>query len=102
MSHAPSTFGTITTSRRSPTSVTNVTRSSSTHGDSREFTSVHKGVPPRAVSRAARTRPAAPHPPHPRLLAIGRDRVLEVAQHDVRGGRHRAEPGHELLVGGVE
>src|SRR3954463_7458143 len=58
MSHAPSTLGTITTSSRSPISVTNVTRSSSTQGDSREFTRVHSGVPPSSVSRAARTSPA--------------------------------------------
>ena len=58
MSHGPSTFGTITTSSADPISVTNVTKSSSTQGDSSALTRVQSGVPPRSISRPARTRPA--------------------------------------------
>src|SRR3954465_15474598 len=58
MSHGPSTLGTMTTSSRSPISVTNVTRSSRTHGDSSALTRVHSGVPPRSASLPALTSPA--------------------------------------------
>src|SRR6478735_10042050 len=58
MSQAPSTFGTITTSSTSPISVTNVTRSSSTQGDSSAFTRVHNGVPPRSAVLPTSTNPA--------------------------------------------
>src|ERR671912_1257682 len=58
MSHGPSTLGTMITSSRSPISPTRVSRSSSTHGESSEFTRVHSDVPPRSASRAIRTSPA--------------------------------------------
>src|ERR671910_685808 len=58
MSHGPSTLGTMITSSRSPISPTRVRRSSSTHGESSEFTRVHSDVPPRSASRAIRTSPA--------------------------------------------
>ena len=58
MSHGPSTFGTITTSSRSPISATSCVRSSSTHGDSSEFTRVHSDVCPRSISRPTRIRPS--------------------------------------------
>src|SRR5215204_818694 len=57
MSQAPSTFGTITTSSRSPISPTTCVRSSSTHGDSRAFTRVHSAVWPRSISRPTRISP---------------------------------------------
>ena len=55
---APSTLGTMITSSRSPISPTSVSRSSSTHGESSEFTRVHSAVPPRSASRPIRTSPA--------------------------------------------
>src|SRR4051812_16941906 len=58
MSHGPSTFGTITTSILSPISATMRVRSSSTHGDSSEFTRVHSAVWPRSISRPTRIRPS--------------------------------------------
>src|SRR5919108_1171129 len=58
MSHAPSTFGTMITSRRSPISPTRRSRSSSTQGDSSAFTRVHSAVPPRSTSRPTRTSPS--------------------------------------------
>src|SRR3954469_21920655 len=58
MSHGPSTFGTMTTSRRSPISVTSVVMSSSAHGDSSALTRVHSAQSPRSTSRPARTSPS--------------------------------------------
>src|SRR5215212_7171594 len=58
MSQAPSTFGTITTSNRSPISPTTWVRSSSIHGDSSELTRVHSAVWPRSISRPTRIRPS--------------------------------------------
>src|SRR5919107_691871 len=58
MSQAPSTFGTITTSSRSPISPTTCVRSSSTHGDSKALTRVHRAVWPRSMSRPTRIRPS--------------------------------------------
>src|SRR3954463_6247379 len=58
MSHGPSTFGIIITSRRSPISVTTCVMSSSTHGDSSEFTRVHSCVAPRSMSRPTRISPS--------------------------------------------
>src|SRR5215207_3503131 len=58
MSQAPSTFGTITTSSRSPISPTTCVRSSSTHGDSSAFTRVQSAVWPRSMSRPTLIRPS--------------------------------------------
>src|SRR3954447_5327593 len=58
MSQAPSTFGIITTSSRSPISVTSVVRSSRTHGESRALTRVHRAAWPRSISRPTLTSPA--------------------------------------------
>src|SRR3954469_19212277 len=58
MSHGPSTLGTMTTSRRSPISLTRRVMSSSIQGDSRAFTRVHSAVAPRSISRPTRTRPS--------------------------------------------
>src|SRR3954464_4719084 len=58
MSHGPSTFGIIITSRRSPISVTTCVMSSSTHGDSSEFTRVHSCVSPSSISRPTRISPS--------------------------------------------
>src|SRR5215217_5112888 len=58
MSQAPSTLGTMTTSSLSPISPTTCVRSSSTHGDSSEFTRVHREVWPRSISRPTLIRPA--------------------------------------------
>src|SRR3954447_10867302 len=58
MSHAPSTFGTMITSSRSPISVTSVVMSSSTHGDSSELTRVQSAVSPRSISLPIFTSPA--------------------------------------------
>src|SRR5215216_3179970 len=58
MSHGPSTFGTITTSSRSPISVTTWVRSSSTQGDSSALTRVHSAVCPRSISRPTVIRPS--------------------------------------------
>ena len=58
MSSGPCTFGTITTSSLSPISVTRVTRSSSTHGESSELIRVHSWVLPKSVSEAIFTRPS--------------------------------------------
>src|SRR3954447_26103638 len=58
MSQGPSTFGIITTSSLSPISPTSWVRSSSTHGDSSEFTRVHRAVWPRSISRPTLMRPA--------------------------------------------
>src|SRR4051794_19381689 len=58
MSHAPSTFGIITTSSRSPISVTSVVMSSSIHGESSALTRVHSAVSPRSISMPIFTSPA--------------------------------------------
>src|SRR5436190_2216246 len=58
MSQGPSTFGIIITSRRSPISVTTCVMSSSTHGDSSEFTRVHSCVSPSSISRPTRISPS--------------------------------------------
>src|ERR671925_270740 len=58
MSHGPSTFGTMTTSSRSPISLTSRVRSSRTHGDSSEFTRAHRAVSPRSISRPTRISPS--------------------------------------------
>src|SRR5436190_5492602 len=58
MSHAPSTFGTITTSSLWPISPTTCVRSSRTQGDSSAFTRVHSAVVPRSMSRPTRIRPS--------------------------------------------
>src|SRR3954447_20069485 len=58
MSHGPSTFGTMITSMRSPISATTWVRSSSTQGDSKEFTRVHSAVSPSSISRPTRISPA--------------------------------------------
>src|SRR4051794_25334575 len=58
MSHGPSTLGTMTTSSRSPISVTSVVMSSSAHGDSSAFTRVHSAQSPKSTSRPTRTRPS--------------------------------------------
>src|SRR4051812_49180761 len=51
MSHGPSTFGTMTTSRRSPISETIDVMSSRNHGDSSALTRVHSWVSPSSMSR---------------------------------------------------
>src|ERR671918_1716164 len=58
MSQAPSPFGTMITSSRSPISPTSRVRSSSTQGLSRLFTRVHSDVSPSSASRATRIRPS--------------------------------------------
>src|SRR4051794_31703077 len=58
MSHGPSTFGTMTTSSRSPTSVTSVVMSSSAHGDSSALTRVHSAQSPKSTSPPTFTRPS--------------------------------------------
>src|SRR5215218_3923138 len=58
MSQAPSTFGTMTTSMRSPISATILVRSSSTHGLSRAFTRVQRAASPRFISRPTLIRPS--------------------------------------------
>src|SRR3954447_7787730 len=58
MSHGPSTFGIIITSRRSPISVTTCVMSSSTHGDSSALTRVHSWVSPSSISLPTRTSPS--------------------------------------------
>src|SRR4051794_2908264 len=58
MSHGPSTFGTMTTSSRSPISLTSVVMSSSAHGDSSAFTRVHSAQSPKSTSRPTRTSPS--------------------------------------------
>src|ERR1044072_2608423 len=58
MSHGPSTFGTITTSSRSPISPTTCVRSSSTHGDSRALTRVQSAVWARSMSPPTRISPS--------------------------------------------
>src|SRR6478735_8701427 len=58
MSHGPSTFGTMTTSSRSPISATSWVMSSSIHGDSSALTRVHSAVEPRSISRPTRIRPS--------------------------------------------
>src|SRR5262245_4018465 len=58
MSQGPSTFGIITTSRRSPISVTSCTRSSSAQGESRLLTRVQSWHSPKSISRAILIRPS--------------------------------------------
>src|SRR4051812_42220773 len=58
MSHGPSTFGIIITSSLWPISPTSCVMSSSTHGDSSEFTRVHSWVSPRSMSRPTLMSPA--------------------------------------------
>src|SRR3954454_11613877 len=58
MSHGPSTLGTMITSSLWPISVTTSVRSSSTHGDSSEFTRVHSCVSPSSISRPTVIRPS--------------------------------------------
>src|SRR5918997_1332216 len=58
MSQAPSTFGTITTSSRSPIAATSCVRSSSIQGLSSAFTRVHSCVSPSSISEPTRIRPS--------------------------------------------
>ena len=58
MSQAPSTFGTITTSSRSPIAATSWVRSSSTHGLSSAFTRVQSCVSPSSISEPTRISPS--------------------------------------------
>src|SRR4051794_24390473 len=58
MSQGPSTLGIIITSSRSPISVTTWVMSSSTHGDSSEFTRVQSWVLPNSMSRPTRISPS--------------------------------------------
>src|SRR3990172_12385518 len=58
MSQGPSTFGIITTWRRSPISVTSCTSSSSTHGESRLLTRVQSWQSTKSTSRAILIRPS--------------------------------------------
>ena len=97
MSQAPSTLGTITTSSWSPISVTSVVRSSSTQGLSSELTRVQSAVWPKSDSLAALIRPGARG-----LLAVDRDRVLEVAEQDVGLLGDAGRLFDHLLVGEVE
>src|SRR5690349_20305040 len=57
MSHGPSTFGTMITSSLSPISPTTCSRSSSTQGDSSEFTRVQSWVSPSSMSLPTVMRP---------------------------------------------
>ena len=57
--------------------------------------------PERRVAEVGRLRDLD-QPLASRLLAVGRDRVLEVAQQDVRLGGHLGHLGRHLLVRGVE
>src|SRR4051794_27111686 len=58
MSHGPSTFGTMITSSRSPMPSTSWVMSSSTHGDSSEFTRVQSCVSPSSISRPTFSSPS--------------------------------------------
>src|SRR4051812_6733445 len=58
MSHAPSTFGTMTTSSLWPISLTSVVRSSRIQGESSALTRVQRAVSPRSISLPTFTRPA--------------------------------------------
>src|SRR5829696_701725 len=58
MSQAPSTFGTITTSSRSPMESTSCVRSSSTHGLSSALTRVQSCVSPSSISEPTRINPS--------------------------------------------
>ena len=92
----PSTFGSIITSSRDRRSLRPM---SPVVQDPGRLERVHPR--PQRVSRA---RSHAPRDqPGPRgLLAIGRDRVLEIAQQDVRRSGHIRQPGEHLLARGVE
>src|SRR3954462_12936267 len=57
MSHGPSTLGTMITSSLSPISPTTCSMSSSTQGDSSEFTRVHSWVSPFSIVRPTSIRP---------------------------------------------
>jgi hypothetical protein len=66
-------------------------------GDSSELTRVQRAVSPRSISRPDPDQPLAG-----RLLAVDRDRVLEVAEQDVHLRRQVGRLGHHLLVREVE
>src|SRR3954454_25373281 len=58
MSHGPSTFGTMITSRRSPMPSTSSVRSSSTNGEASSLTRVHSCVSPSSISRPTFSSPS--------------------------------------------
>ena len=78
MSHAPSTLGSMTTSSLLPTAATISVMSSSAQGELSALIRVHSPVAPKSTALRhgdeARAR---------RLLGVGRDRVLEIAEHHV-------------------
>ena len=78
MSQAPSTLGSMMTSSLSPIAATISVMSSSAQGELSALIRVHRPVAPKSVALRhgdeARAR---------RLLGVGRDRVLEIAEHDV-------------------
>ena len=97
MSHGPSTFGTITTS----STIADLC-------DQCHQVVEHPGrlqrVHPRPQRRVAEVdlAPDRDQPGARGLLAIGRDRVLQIAQQDVRRSGHIRQPGEHLLVRGIE
>ena len=78
MSHAPSTLGSMTTSSLSPTAATISMTSSSAHGELSALIRVHSPVVPKSLA-FGHLDEAAPR----RLLGIGGNGVLEIAEHHV-------------------
>ena len=78
MSQAPSTFGSMMTSSFCPIAATISVISSSTHGELSALMRVHNPVSPKSQDFAIAMKPGAR-----RLLGVGRNGVLEIAEHDV-------------------
>ena len=78
MSHAPSTFGSMITSTLLPTRATISNRSSRIQGELSALTRVHNPTEPKSQALAISMKPCAG-----RVLGVGRDRVLEISEHDV-------------------
>ena len=78
MSHAPSTFGSMMTSSLLPIAATISVMSSSAQGELSALMRVHRPVAPKSIALRHRDEALARG-----LLGVGRDRVLEIAEHDV-------------------
>ena len=78
MSQAPSTLGSMMTSSLLPIAATISVMSSSAQGELSALMRVHRPVAPKSVALAMAMKPCAR-----RLLGVGRNGVLEIAEHHV-------------------
>ena len=92
MSQAPSTFGSMMTSSLLPTAATISVTSSSTQGELSALMRVHRPVAPKSHRLRHGDEAFAR-----RFLGVGRNGVLEIAEHDVDLADQLRHLGAELL-----